>query len=579
MTRFTTKSNVFKESRLIFEIGKSSEVKSSTESAPRSTEKTKKSFIEQREETKEESKAKLALIKAKLPESAVKISGLKFDLKDAKAPVPANGTIEQPFQFGDLNIKGKIIIPEKTDPTAKTTYVFNYVDDPNKFDHAKFLEKLKDKKAELGNTVVITLKTPEGETKVSKEKVNTMEKLMSDVEKYQADLSKNPRFTGVKLPKASDILHMASYSDIEKTKQTQEVLKKYVSKLTESDHRWDIHTQLLDSTSPETLEASLEKVLATPIKPKAQLQQPQSHRSPSNMPPSSISSGRSSAISTSSGASISGRGKPSGSSEGDSHSVSKVELNPEGRVERLNIEEGRVKVIIDYPANFDKNKPTEMVFYSTPNGSDAEKSYGSGDKLKKQIEALRAESPKYKNKNLVLVVAAPDTKQWQTYTPNRAPAILAELTDHVKKNTVNKNFEISLDSFSGGGYFQMNLIDNVSEIPSNIHSIDFYDSFYWYKPQHAKKILNWLKSDRQNRFNLITGTPQIQAKQKLFMQNLEELGVEFIENQGSSYQETTGLNGQIRLLKLDQVSHGGTVEWMGMATAKDPNTFDINRHA
>lgn len=293
MHKFIIKLALFRENRLIFKAEKPSEVISVVDQK-KGKEVLDEAAKKAREKAISEGKAKAVspsakpgqpsekpVDKPKMPEIPTKIAGLRFDLKDAKAPTPPNGTIEQPFQFGDLKIKGKIIFPDKPDtgPNAKTTYIFNYVDDPNKFDHAKFLEKLKDKKADLGNTVIITLRTPEGETKINKETVNTMEKLMADLEKYQADLSKDPRFANIKIPRATDVFHMTNYDEQEKAKKTNGMLAKYVEKLNDSDNRWLKHPTLLDTSTPDTFASSLDAALTPPAQP-----EPQQDPNPQDVP-------------------------------------------------------------------------------------------------------------------------------------------------------------------------------------------------------------------------------------------------------------------------------------------------------
>lgn len=144
--------------------------------------------------------------KPKMPELPQKIQGLKTDPKQLKEN--PNGTFEQPFTFGDQKINGKIILPQKTDSNAKTTYLFNYVSDPSKFDHNAFLEEMKKRKTDLGNTVVVTLKTPEGETMIDQKKVNTMQKMMEDLEVFQRDLNKDPKFKDLKLARPEKVFHL-----------------------------------------------------------------------------------------------------------------------------------------------------------------------------------------------------------------------------------------------------------------------------------------------------------------------------------------------------------------------------------
>ncbi|MCC6643355.1 hypothetical protein IT411_01275 [Candidatus Peregrinibacteria bacterium] len=191
----------------------------------------------------------------KLPEIPQTFSGLKFDQKQAK--INPNGTVEQPFTFGDLKIKGKMILPEKPDPNAKTTYLFNYVDDPSKFDHAKFVEEMKKRQGDLGNTVIVTLKTPEGETKVDGKKVKTMETLIGNLEKLQGEYSKDPKFKDLKLNRPELILHM---TDETNAKKLSDALVKY-NEAVARDPRAAYALTPLDNR-PEQFSSSLDRFAA-----------------------------------------------------------------------------------------------------------------------------------------------------------------------------------------------------------------------------------------------------------------------------------------------------------------------------
>lgn len=236
--------------------------------------------------------------------------------------------------------------------------------------------------------------------------------------------------------------------------------------------------------------------------------------------------------------------------------------------------------IIDYPANFDVNKPTEIIFFATPDGATAQDSYANGAKIKAQIDELRTGSVKYHDTNLVLIIAGPDSKKWSTFNasmPNQCLPILNQITDHVKQKLGASVVSISIDSHSGGGLFAMNIMDNTAQIPPEIHSIDFFDSLYWYNgQQHVQKIYNWLQSDSRNQLNLISATSPILKKQQVLISDLQRLGVQFQEEgEGSLYKKISGLNGQIRIKTLDKPSHGGTISWNGLAATKDPDSFDI----
>lgn len=191
--------------------------------------------------------------KPKMPELPNKIQGLKTDPKLIKEN--PNGTFEQPFTFGDQKIAGKMILPKNSDPGAKTTYLFNYVSDPAKFDHSTFLEEMKKRKQDLGNTVIITLKTPEGETHIDQKKVNTMQKLMGDLEVFQNQLQQDPKFSNLKLTRPEKVFHLCEKGQEEGVKSLLEKYKKIAS---DNDGRAAISK--IYENNPQAFLDQLEKV-------------------------------------------------------------------------------------------------------------------------------------------------------------------------------------------------------------------------------------------------------------------------------------------------------------------------------
>ena len=216
----------------------------------------KQAYTELKEKALNQFRGKaLAEVKSAPPEIPTKLAGLKTDKPPIKT---ADGSLEQPFSFGDQKIQGKIIFPPKGKTDAKTTYLFNYVDNPDKFDHKKFLENFKKHQTELGNTIIITLKTPEGETKIDKNTVNTMHSLTTDLERFQADLKKDPKYADWHLPRAEKILHMTSTGE---SKKVIALLNKYKEASAGKDPRVAPGQYIIDSND---FSASLERAL-TPL--------------------------------------------------------------------------------------------------------------------------------------------------------------------------------------------------------------------------------------------------------------------------------------------------------------------------
>jgi lysophospholipase L1-like esterase len=308
------KNLTFRENRLIFlhtEVPTPAAPESKPETALQLAKKTlKQGYLELRQKVTAEVKTKLLtelpdkptsppapdLKKATLPEISAKLSGLKID-KDKPPIKNPNGTLEQHFQFGDQKIQGKIIIPPKSAPDTKTTYLFNYVDKPDKFDHSKFLADLKKHQKDLGNTVIITLKTPEGETKIDGKTVATMQQLTADLEQFQNNLKKDPKYANWQLPRAEKILHMTSPGEKEKVTA---LLNKYGEATAGKDTRVALGKYIIDSND---FPASLERALTTqspakntnPEKSTSAISTPTSQPSTQSSSPATHSHGPSSA--------------------------------------------------------------------------------------------------------------------------------------------------------------------------------------------------------------------------------------------------------------------------------------------
>lgn len=143
-----------------------------------------------------------------------KITGIR--LNSEKLKKVNNEMIEQPFEFGDTKIPGKILIPSDMDPNKKVTYVFNYVSNPDKYDHSKLGEVIQKNKDKVGNTIVITLKTPDDEIQINGQKFETIQKLSSEIESLQERFKSNPQLSHLVLPDTNQFLFMSDPSEAQK---------------------------------------------------------------------------------------------------------------------------------------------------------------------------------------------------------------------------------------------------------------------------------------------------------------------------------------------------------------------------
>ncbi len=143
-----------------------------------------------------------------------RISGIK--LNSEKLKIGNNGMVEQPFEFGDTNVPGKILIPPDIDPNKKVNYIFNYVNNPDKYDQSKLLETIQKNKDKIGNTIVITLKTPDNEVQINGQKFETIQRLSSEVESLQERFKSNPQLSHLVLPDTNQFLFMSDPSEVQK---------------------------------------------------------------------------------------------------------------------------------------------------------------------------------------------------------------------------------------------------------------------------------------------------------------------------------------------------------------------------
>lgn len=222
----------------------------------RTSEQLRKAAVERGKSKARATVGEGAPAKPALPPIPDKMKGMKLEGQVKKN---SNGTVEQPFKFGDLGIPGRIIMPEKPEAGKKTTIIFNYVDDPGKSadSEKKILEQLKKSKTDLGNTVVVTLRTPEGTTMVDKQRVDTMAALMGDLERFQADLNKNDKTKNINLARAETVLHMTS---AEEGPKVQRLLRQYQTHAAETDMRATDIAGIIDN-DPDHLVENLEAVL------------------------------------------------------------------------------------------------------------------------------------------------------------------------------------------------------------------------------------------------------------------------------------------------------------------------------
>jgi hypothetical protein len=165
-----------------------------------------------------------------------------------------------------------------------------------------------------------------------------------------------------------------------------------------------------------------------------------------------------------------------------------------------------VRAVINYPRNFETNRPTRLILYALPNGNTIEQSIGRkprpGDDRRFNIQHIGAQTrwvrERLTNENIVIAYLECAEKSWPAWRRKhdsentRIPKMVEDLRLRFPIN----NTRITLTGHSGGGSFTFGFIDETKEIPPWVDRFAFLDSNYAYDKAkgHDEKILKWLHS-------------------------------------------------------------------------------------
>ncbi len=214
-----------------------------------------------------------------LPELPPELKWLKVENGVPNKDNP--NSVEYTFNFGEnsKDLTGKIIMPSNPKEGVKPVMVFNYVKDPDKID-PKLLKAMQEN-ANLQNAIVVTLKTPSGETKVDDKMVNNMYRLTGELEKWQQEMAqKDPKNKPFSL-RAEQILQIA---DSDSGDRVFTMLEKY-RKSPNADQRIVQYPPF--DNNPENFAANLQKALSQP----AETQQDQQPADQNASPPARVGGG------------------------------------------------------------------------------------------------------------------------------------------------------------------------------------------------------------------------------------------------------------------------------------------------
>ena len=173
---------------------------------------------------------------------------------------------------------------------------------------------------------------------------------------------------------------------------------------------------------------------------------------------------------------------------------------------------GDVKITIDQPPGFSKDKRTIITFFALPNGNSTEQTMGKkmqpGDDWHFDIQHIRAQAKfirqQLPNKNFVVIYLENNYKSWPSWK-QKHPDFKKEiphLVDSLAGLFTAKQKDIYLNGHSGGGSFIFGYLAGVEQIPASVKRISFLDSDYGYDSSYYPKIKNWLQEVKDAALNV-----------------------------------------------------------------------------
>jgi hypothetical protein len=171
-----------------------------------------------------------------------------------------------------------------------------------------------------------------------------------------------------------------------------------------------------------------------------------------------------------------------------------------------------VRVTIDHPARYQKQKPTLITFYALPNGNTTEQTMGKrikeGDDWHFDIQHIRAQTKfirqQLRNKNFVVIYLENNYKSWPAWKQAHPDFknLIPELVDSLTGLIPGKHKDIYLNGHSGGGSFIFGYIAGVGKIPARVKRISFLDSDYGYDSNYYPAFKTWLETVKNAALNV-----------------------------------------------------------------------------
>lgn len=171
-----------------------------------------------------------------------------------------------------------------------------------------------------------------------------------------------------------------------------------------------------------------------------------------------------------------------------------------------------VRVTIDQPAVFKRDRETIIVFFALPNGNSTEQTMGKkmqpGDDWHFDIQHIKAQTrfirQQWSKKNLVVIYLENNLKSWPAWK-QRHPhfrKLIPHIIDSLAGLVDVKMKSVYLNGHSGGGSFIFGFLASYDKIPLYVKRISFLDSDYGYDSSYYPKFRQWLQEVKGTALNV-----------------------------------------------------------------------------
>jgi hypothetical protein len=225
------------------------------------------------------------------------------------------------------------------------------------------------------------------------------------------------------------------------------------------------------------------------------------------------------------------------------------------------------RYVVNAPADFDPDRPTQVVFFGLPNGNTIEQTIGQRmhegldwhfdiQHIGAQVRHLRQFITDH---NLVVVYLEANPRSWPTWRRNHedSSALIAQLLEEASTG-LGEDQTWVLTGHSGGGSLTFGYINGLGEIPERINRIALLESNYAYsdKYRHGAKLLEWLNRSPENHLVVVAYDDR----------NITFNGERVVSDTGGTYRATTVrmLPRLEREVEFEHWQEGDILHWTAM---------------